>query len=170
MDTLEDLVGVALRVAVMYLYALAILRIAGKRSLGAIAPHDFVMTLIVGDMFDDVFWAEIPLASGITGMSILVLLHVLTSYAIYRSKLLDRILEGRPVTLLSEGRFVHAALRKERVRPDETTCGMREQSVESPEEVQQGRLEPNGAFTFQLYKREQPAQKQDLPRLKELMR
>ena len=68
----QELIGIALRVSVMYLYVLAIMRLSGKRSLGAITPFDFVVTVIVGDMFDDVFWAEVPLSKGLVGVTTIV--------------------------------------------------------------------------------------------------
>ncbi len=50
-----DLTGIALRVSVMYIFALVLVRMAGKQSLGQLTPMDFVVTLIIGDLFDDVF-------------------------------------------------------------------------------------------------------------------
>jgi uncharacterized membrane protein YcaP (DUF421 family) len=54
-----DLTGIVFRVSIMYVYALALVRIAGKQSLGQLTPMDFVVTLIIGDLFDDIFWAEL---------------------------------------------------------------------------------------------------------------
>src|ERR671924_489440 len=62
-----DLTGIIFRVSIMYLYALALVRISGKQTLGQLTPMDFVVTLIIGDLFDDVFWAEVPLIEGIVG-------------------------------------------------------------------------------------------------------
>ena len=48
-----DLTGIVFRVSVMYLYALALLRISGKQSVSHLTTLDFIVTLIIGDLFDD---------------------------------------------------------------------------------------------------------------------
>ena len=60
-----DLTGIILRVSVMYLYALALLRISGKQSVDHLTALDFLITLIIGDLFDDIFWAEVTIPHGL---------------------------------------------------------------------------------------------------------
>ena len=75
-----NLTGIIFRVSVMYLYALVLVRIAGKQSIGQLTAMDFVVTLIIGDLFDDVFWAEVPVLQGMVAFVIIVLAHVLVTF------------------------------------------------------------------------------------------
>ena len=75
-------VGIALRVTIMYLYALALVRLAGKQSLGQLTGMDFVVTLIIGDLFDDVFWVEVPIVQGLVAFATVVFVHMLVTFVL----------------------------------------------------------------------------------------
>src|SRR5687768_2033315 len=113
-----DLTGIIFRVSVMYLYALALVRISGKQSLGQLTPMDFIVTLIIGDLFDDVFWVEIPLLQGLVAFATIILAHLLATFAASRNKSIYWMLSSPARILIQEGRFVQKNLRLERMRPE----------------------------------------------------
>ena len=80
MDEWKAIVGIMIRISIMYLYVLTVLRLSGKRTIGSVSPPDFAVATILGDMFDDVFWAEVPLAKEIVGISTLLLVYLLVVY------------------------------------------------------------------------------------------
>jgi uncharacterized membrane protein YcaP (DUF421 family) len=164
---MEELIGVALRVSVMYLYVLAALRLSGKRSIGNLSPLDFVVATIVGDMFDDVFWAEIPLSQGLVGLTTILLLHMLTTLAESRSPALRKILSGEPTLAVEQGAIVEAGLRKERTIEDEVYEELRGLGLEKNRlgEVASARWEPSGELSVIRAEPAEPVQKQDVPRI-----
>lgn len=167
---MEELTGIALRVSVMYFYALTIVRLSGRRTIGAAAPLDFVVTLIIGDMFDDVFWAEIPLAQGIVGMTTIAVLHIVVAYAGYTCVWVDHLLGSNPVAIIRDGRFEANGLRQERLARGEVLSQLRLLGVESIAQVRAAFAEPSGAISALLREEAKPAEKQDLPVLKETLR
>ena len=43
------------------------------------------MLIVIGDMFDDLLWAEVPAAQFVVGLGALVLAHVTARLAVFRS-------------------------------------------------------------------------------------
>jgi uncharacterized membrane protein YcaP (DUF421 family) len=139
-----DLTGIVIRVSIMYLYALALVRISGKQSLGQLTPMDFVVTLILGDLFDDVFWAEVPLIEGMVGFATVILAHLLVTLMASRNKAFYWMLASPARPLVRNGRLVPKNLQLERMRPEDMQFELRLKGEEHMREVKEARLEPSG--------------------------
>ena len=142
-----DLTGIIFRVSVMYVYALALVRIAGKQSLGHLSPMDFIVTLIIGDMFDDVFWAEVPLVQGMVGFATIVLIHILVTLVTSRNTSIYWILASPARPLIEAGRLVQKNLQSERIRAEDVQFELRLKGEEHMREVQEAQLEPSGQLS-----------------------
>jgi uncharacterized membrane protein YcaP (DUF421 family) len=81
MDPLRLLV----RVLFAYVFALALVRAAGKRVVMQADTPSFVLAVIVGDTFDDLFWGEVPAAQFVVAMGTLVLMHLMASVTLFRT-------------------------------------------------------------------------------------
>ena len=55
-----ELWRILVRAVFAYVFALAVMRIAGKRMVSHADVSSFVVAIIIGDMFDDLLWAEVP--------------------------------------------------------------------------------------------------------------
>lgn len=154
-------IGIALRVSIMYIYALALVRISGKQSLGQLTPMDFVITNAIGDLFDDVFWVEVPLVQGLVALATMILVHILVTFITSRNKSIYLLLASRPRLLVEEGRLVLKNLQLERLRPDEVQSDLRLKGEEHLREVKEARLEPDGQVSVLKSKRYKPIQKKD---------
>jgi uncharacterized membrane protein YcaP (DUF421 family) len=78
-----DPLRLVVRVLFGYFFALALIRTSGKRAVKQGDAASFVLAVIVGDMFDDLFWAEVPAAQFVVASGTLVLMHVMTSVSLY---------------------------------------------------------------------------------------
>jgi uncharacterized membrane protein YcaP (DUF421 family) len=74
-----DLGRIMVRVLFGYVWALALVRVSGKRTINQSDVSSFVVALVLGDMFDDLFWAEVPVAQFVTGAAALVMVHLWTT-------------------------------------------------------------------------------------------
>jgi uncharacterized membrane protein YcaP (DUF421 family) len=157
-----DLTGIILRVSIMYLYALTLIRISGKQSMGQLSSMDLVVTLIIGDLFDDVFWAEVPLAQGMVGFGTVILAHMLVTCLSSRSKLIDRLVNSPARVLIQDGKLVPEGLQREWMRQETLQFELRLQGEEHPREVQEARLEPEGQTSVIKAASNKPVQKKDL--------
>jgi uncharacterized membrane protein YcaP (DUF421 family) len=79
-----DPVRIAIRAILTYVYLLVLLRLAGKRTLRQANAFDFVLALIVGDLTDDVLWAEVPMAQFIVAAATLVLAKLAVTLSVFR--------------------------------------------------------------------------------------
>jgi uncharacterized membrane protein YcaP (DUF421 family) len=80
-----DLWRIVLRGLFAYVFALAVMRIAGKRTVSHGDTSSFVLVVVIGDMFDDLLWAEVAAAKFVVGVSALVLVHLSARLALVRS-------------------------------------------------------------------------------------
>jgi uncharacterized membrane protein YcaP (DUF421 family) len=158
-----DAISLLLRVSIMYVYALTLIRLAGKRSIGNLSPFDFVMATMIGDFFDDVFWAEVPLIQGLVAVATLIALHVLVAHATFRIGRLRRWLEGTKTPIIQQGRFLLAGLHHERTSRDSVLSALRMQRLSQDElnHIKEANWEPSGQLSVLRSEEARPAQKRD---------
>ena len=87
---------IAVRALFAYVVLLGLLRASGKRTVARGTPFDFVLALILGDMIDDLLWAEVPAARFAVAVATLTLAHTLVAMADARSERFGRWLSGVP--------------------------------------------------------------------------
>ena len=80
-----DLWRIIVRAVFGYVFALAVIRIAGKRTVSRTDVSSCVVLIVIGDMFDDLFWGDVPAAQFVVGIGALVLAHVTARLAVFRS-------------------------------------------------------------------------------------
>ena len=71
-----DPLRIAARVLFAYVVLLVLVRVGGKRLVRHASPFDFALSLILGDMADDLLWAEVDAAVFVVGAGVLVMIHV----------------------------------------------------------------------------------------------
>ena len=156
-----DLAGIVFRVSVMYVYALALVRIAGKQSLGHLTPMDFVVTLVIGDLFDDVFWAEVPLVQGMIGFGTIILMHILVTFVTSRSETAHWLICSPARPLIDGGRLVEKSLQLERIRSEDVQYELRLKGEEHMSDIKEAKLEPSGQVSVIKKPASKPIQKKD---------
>jgi uncharacterized membrane protein YcaP (DUF421 family) len=156
-----DLTGIIFRISIMYLYALVLMRIAGKQSFGQLTAMDFVVTLIIGDLFDDVFWAEVPISQAMVAFAVLVLVHMLITFASSRSTSFYRLVTPAERLLIEDGKLVQKNLQREWVHPEMLQSDLRVKGEEHPREIKEAWLEPDGQVSVIKERASKPIQKKD---------
>ena len=74
-----DPLRIVIRVVFAYLVALVLVRIAGHRQIKQVDIHSFIVALIMGDLFDDMFWLEVSTAQFVVALGTLFLIHVMAT-------------------------------------------------------------------------------------------
>ena len=157
-----DLPGIVFRVSIMYVYTLALLRLSGKQSVSHLTALDFIVTLIIGDLFDDVFWAEVPIVQGMVAFASITLVHFLVTYAASRSLFIHQIICSPPRLVIQNGKLLQENLRRERMSSETTQFELRLNGEEHPRDVKEARLEPKGQVSVLKSPLGKPIQKKDL--------
>jgi uncharacterized membrane protein YcaP (DUF421 family) len=71
-----DPARIIVRVLFAYVWALILVRLSGKRTIRQADVPSFVVAVVIGDMFDDLFWAEVSFAQFVTGLGALMVAHI----------------------------------------------------------------------------------------------
>lgn len=162
---MQTLLGIALRSAVVYVYLLIVVRLAGKRTIAEGTPFDLVVALIISDFPDDIIWGDVPVAQGIVAISTIMLAHLIVVWSVAHSQLLERIVDSNPTPLVAQSKLIHKKMEFERVNRTELDSLLREWEIEDLEQVDTARLEPSGNLTVKRTERASAAQKRDLAEL-----
>ena len=153
--TVELVIEIVLRTAVMYLYTLALVRVLGKRGLGQLSPFELVIIVALGSAVGDpMFYTDVPLAHGIIVITAVVALERTLVKLTERHKNVERLIESVPVLLVRDGVLLADALDKEDLSQNEVFMGLRERRG-APGEVRRAYLEPSGHIS--VFKEKSPA-------------
>jgi uncharacterized membrane protein YcaP (DUF421 family) len=158
------LAAIALRALIAYVFLLVLMRASGKRSLAQSSPFDFVMALILGDLVDDLLWAEVGLAQFAVAAGLLVMVETVVAMAQARSDRLHTWFTGEPVVVLRAGEPLRAVLRSDRVREEDLAAHIRVQGVDRERwsDLAVVRLEAGGAVSIQKVPRAQGVERGDV--------
>ena len=151
-----------LRTALLYILLIAVIRIMGKRQIGQMEPSEFVVTMLAANLaaipMED---SGIPLYSGAVPILTVLGVELVLSGISMSSIRFRRILCGKPVILIENGRILRENLLKTRITLDELTGHLREKDVLELNTVQYAILETNGNLSVFLYPAEAPVSARD---------
>lgn len=139
----------ALRIAFVYFFLMAALRVMGKRELSEMSAFELVTLLMIPEIFSTALSRDdYSMTNALIGVCTLFTLVFLTSLASFRFKRVEELLEGKPTILVNRGRLVERHLKRERVSPDEIFSEMHKAGVEKLEQVRWAILEPDGKIAI----------------------
>ena len=150
------------RTVVLYTMLILAVRIMGKRQIGQMEPSEFVVAMLVADLAAIPMQNNaIPLVNGLVPMLVVMGLELILSHLSLKSIRLRKMLCGKPVILIDNGRIVQENLRRTQVTLDELSGHLREKDVLDIQTVQYAILETNGNLSVFPYPAEQPAAAKD---------
>ena len=147
-----------LRTVFLYLVLIFSIRLMGKRQIGQMEASEFVVTMLVANLASIPMQdGAIPLYSGLVPILTVLGLELVLSWAIMKSVRVRRMLCGKPVILIDNGRILRENLRSTRVTMDELTGHLREKDVLDIRTVQYAILETDGNLSVFPYPEHCPA-------------
>lgn len=151
------------RTILLYLVLLAAIRFLGKRQIGQMEASEFVVAMLVADLaaipMQDV---SIPLYTGLVPILTVLGAELVLAGICLRSIRFRRLLCGKPVILIENGRVLQNNLRRTRVTIDELMGHLREKDVLDVRTVQYAILETNGNLSVFPYPAEVAPSAKDL--------
>ena len=160
-----SLFAIGIRAAAAYFFLLLLVRLAGKRTVLQGTPFDFVVALILGDMIDDMLWAEVSASEFVVATTALVFAHLACSHLAFHHPRLRRWLEGVETPLVSDGAFVHSGQRRERLRVAAAHSLLRLHGVRDMREIKRADVELSGEVAVIRHRWARPATKIDRDQL-----
>ncbi len=152
-----------IRTIALYLVLIAVVRLMGKRQIGEMEPSEFVVTMLVANLaaipMQD---GGIPLYSGLVPILTVLGTELVLSALCLQSVPFRRLMCGKPVILIENGKILLENLRRTRVTLDELTELLRQSNILRPETVQYAILETNGNLSVFPYPKYKPAPAMDI--------
>jgi uncharacterized membrane protein YcaP (DUF421 family) len=157
-----------IRPAIVYVFLVVGLRIAGKRGLASLNSFDLVVLLCISNTVQNaIIGNDNSVGGGIIGATTLLLVNYGVVRFFFEHPKLDVIVEGEATMLIEKGKLIEGNLHKELITHGELLVAAHKQGLRSLEEVESAELEPGGAISF-VAKKPTPEEKRESEILKKL--
>lgn len=100
-----DPLQMAMRAIVVFLVALVLIRISGRRSFGQRSPFDSVVVILLGATLSRAIVGASPFIATVVASFMIVACHRLLAWACMRSRPLERLVGGVEREVFSNGAF-----------------------------------------------------------------
>jgi uncharacterized membrane protein YcaP (DUF421 family) len=140
----HELLVVFARTVALYVLALVVLRLAGKRTVGKMDVFDFVVAVTLGSAVAIGMEADNKLLPSLLPVVMLGGLQWLLSRVSLASPMVEGLARGRSVTLVRDGKPDRGALAAEHVTLGDLWMELRQKGFERLEDVREARLEATG--------------------------
>lgn len=146
------LLEIALRTVVMYLTVLFSLTVLGKRGVKQLSVFELVIIIGLGSAAGDpMFYKDVGLLNGLTVFVVVILMYKLTTYIVFKSERIERIIEGKSLYLVQDGKFSLQNFTKEPLAYDEFFAEMRVRGVSHLGQVALAIIEVSGEISLYFY-------------------
>ncbi|WP_336921677.1 DUF421 domain-containing protein [Aquipuribacter sp. SD81] len=142
----EQLLGTAVRTLLVYAVVLALVRVAGRRTLAQLSAFDVVVTVAAGTVVGSTALpSTVTVADGVTVVAVLFVLQVVIGALRQRFPVVARVVDFEPRRLVRDGVMdVRRAPTTAQFTQDDLAAKLREQGVTRLEDVRVAVLEPTG--------------------------
>lgn len=152
----------------IFVIGTAILRISGRRSISQMTiPQTIIMiaigTLLIQPVTGKGFWTTFVIAI------ILVLCLILTEYIQLKFDRAESTISGKAIPVIEKGTINEMNLRKLRLPVDKLEARLRQSGIAAISDVEFATLETSGQLGYTLKKEKQPATKEDIQNLIQLI-
>lgn len=144
-----EVVTLVIRTAVLYIVALIVFRLMGKRTLAKMGPFDFAVIIMIGEAvaigMEDV---KTPLVNAIAITVALGVFQFILTWLNVRFRWLEKITQGASTPLITNGQINETTLRKERVSKADLFAELRKKDTKVSD-VKKAKIEPTGDISIQ---------------------
>jgi uncharacterized membrane protein YcaP (DUF421 family) len=114
---------------VVFLIALILIRISGRRSFGLRTPLDNIIAVMLGAVLSRAIVGASAFVPVIVVCFVIVFFHRFLSWCIARSKPFGRLVEGQKFLLFKDGQFIHKNMMKALVCEEDVMQGVRKSTL-----------------------------------------
>ncbi|MGH2629891.1 MAG: DUF421 domain-containing protein, partial [Actinomycetota bacterium] len=154
------------RTVLVYLAVVVLLRLMGRRTVAQLNAFDLVVLLLISNVVQNaIIGPDDSLLGGVIGVATLLAVNALVVRGARRHQRIDRLVEGKTITLVADGAIDHDAIRHLGIRAGDLTAAMLRQGAESVRDVERAEMYPSGAIVVDLTEEARDASKLDLVRV-----
>ncbi len=138
-----------LRPIIVYLFLIVGMRLAGKRQLAQLNPFDLIVLLTLSNTVQNaIIGNDNSVTGGLVGATTLLAINYFVVRFLYGHQRLDRLIEGKPIVLIADGKVNRNRLHRELITHIELEAAARRQGFSSLNEVNKAILDPGGTISF----------------------
>lgn len=143
------MLSTVVRTFIIYIVVIAAMRLMGKRQLAELQPSELVTTFLISNVASIcIEEPELPLLSSLVPILLISALEILNSTLAWYQPGYARLLFGKPITVIRNGKIDEDALSHLRITPNDLAESLRGAEVFSPEDVLWGVVESNGSLSI----------------------
>jgi uncharacterized membrane protein YcaP (DUF421 family) len=143
------LLHISLRAFFIFVVGLAIVRIGDRRSLAEKTAFDAIFIVLIGSMLSRAINGTAPFFTTIAAGIVLMVIHRACAFGACKSHAFGKLIKGRDVTLVREGKIDRAQMRRSLVSDHDFEEDLRlDAKTEDISTIQVARLERSGDISF----------------------
>lgn len=136
------------RTLIIYILLVLAMRLTGKRQIGELEISELVSTIIISEIASNpIANHETPLSFAVIPIMLIISLEVIISFLATRSNIMKKIFVGSPSVLIRRGEIQPKELAKARISLEELLCQLRENGMNTIEDVNYAILESDGMLS-----------------------
>ena len=135
------------RAAVIYLVALAVVRLGKKRFMGRATAFDVILGIMLGSVVSRAVTGNAPFFPAIAATAVLLAMHWLFSAIAVHWHGFGALVKGHDQVVIRHGKLDHEAMRKAHLTDRDIWEDLRDKGVSRLEQVAEARLERNGKLS-----------------------
>lgn len=146
-----------IRAVIIYIVIVTSVRIAGKRQIGELKPHELVITILISSVATiPIQENAIPLANSILPIILFVSFEIIESALSMKSLKFRNLLQGKPIFIIKDGVLQQKELKRLRYTIDDLVDAIRQEGAFDISTVENAIIETNGSVSVQLKAEESP--------------
>ena len=140
---------ILVRATVLFFFVWGVTRALGKRELAEMTAFELVLLVTFGDLIQQgVTQEDMSITGAMLAVGTIAFWILIFSYVTFKLPQSRPVLEGLPVVVVRDGRFLDDVMKVERLSAEEVTEAAREQGIDDLNDVRLAVLEPDGKFSF----------------------
>ena len=140
---------IAARVAIVYVGCIVLVRLSGRRELSQLGPLDLLAMLLLSETVSPALTGgDETVTGGLVAATTLMGLCVITSWIVFKSRKVERVLQGRAALLIQNGRVDRKVMHDFRIADDDLKTVLHQHGMLHVNEVARAYLEPDGEITM----------------------
>lgn len=143
---------VIFRTLIMFAVILVSLSILGKRGVKQLSVFELVVIIGLGSAAGDpMLYKDVGLIPALIVFTLIIGLYSLVTHWVGKNKKMERLVEGKPVCLVEDGRFAIDNFKKENLGQDEFFAELRLKGISHLGQVENAIIETNGGISVFFY-------------------
>ena len=139
------IVQMTARSVLVFIIALILIRISGRRSFGLHSPLDNIIAIMLGAVLSRAVVGASPFLPVIAGCTAIVIFHRLLAFGVAHSHRFSRLVSGEKILLFKDGNFIRKDMDRALICEEEILQEVRKSALtENLDRIEKIYMEKNG--------------------------